>query len=317
VKLARSQTTRIDASPNANQQQLKNKFIYDLLHGSIENEADILRYSHLFNLDFTISRAVIVIDAGEFILDNRVKANFNPFIPINSATSIETAHILRKITFLINSIISYFHFSNDIICTYIANGVIAVIKTGDNLNTDWLDHRNISQQSLSWANLNELKYIATALLLRLQSDTAVNINIAIGRYYTGVQGIAHSYQEACTVLSLGCRFGDNNQVHCLDKLGVAAFIGVPEEKIKIELATYLLAPLKQDPELITTLKVFFAENCCSSSAAAKLSIHRNTLTYRLDKITTLIGLDPRRFDEAVQIHLSLLTTQPPVTTRRM
>ncbi|WP_369128003.1 helix-turn-helix domain-containing protein [Ligilactobacillus salivarius] len=35
-------------------------------------------------------------------------------------------------------------------------------------------------------------------------------------------------------------------------------------------------------------------------------MHRNTLNYRLDKIASLIGLDPRRFDEAVQIRLALL-----------
>ena len=40
--------------------------------------------------------------------------------------------------------------------------------------------------------------------------------------------------------------------------------------------------------------------------AKRLCIHRNTLTYRLEKITSLTGLDPRCFDEAVQIRLALL-----------
>ncbi|MCY7322639.1 MAG: helix-turn-helix domain-containing protein, partial [Phormidesmis sp. CAN_BIN36] len=35
-------------------------------------------------------------------------------------------------------------------------------------------------------------------------------------------------------------------------------------------------------------------------------IHRNTLSYRLDKITSLTGLNPRQFDDAVQIRLALL-----------
>ena len=43
-----------------------------------------------------------------------------------------------------------------------------------------------------------------------------------------------------------------------------------------------------------------------SLAATELSIHRNTLSYRLDKIASLTGLDPRRFDDAVQIRLALL-----------
>jgi len=37
-----------------------------------------------------------------------------------------------------------------------------------------------------------------------------------------------------------------------------------------------------------------------------LAIHHNTLTYRLQKIALLTGLDPRRFEEATQIYLALL-----------
>jgi carbohydrate diacid regulator len=89
-------------------------------------------------------------------------------------------------------------------------------------------------------------------------------------------------------------------------LGIAAFIGVADEQTKIELATYLLSPLNHEPELLTTLDTFFSENCYPSSTASRLSIHRNTLSYRLDKITSLTGLEPRRFDDAVQIRLALL-----------
>ena len=121
-----------------------------------------------------------------------------------------------------------------------------------------------------------------------------------------MRGLAQSYQDARAALSLGCRFRDRNQVHCLDRLGIAAFIGVADEQTKIELATYLLSPLNHEPELLTTLDAFFAEDCCPSLTASRLSIHRNTLSYRLDKITSLTGLDPRRFDDAVQIRLALL-----------
>jgi carbohydrate diacid regulator len=53
------------------------------------------------------------------------------------------------------------------------------------------------------------------------------------------------------------------------------------------------------------LRVFFSANCSSVIAARQLSIHRNTLSYRLDKIATLTGLDPRRFNDAVQLRISL------------
>lgn len=46
VELIVNQTAVIDALPN--QHQLKNKFIYDLLHCLIEDEATVVRYSKLF-----------------------------------------------------------------------------------------------------------------------------------------------------------------------------------------------------------------------------------------------------------------------------
>ena len=52
--------------------------------------------------------------------------------------------------------------------------------------------------------------------------------------------------------------------------------------------------------------MFFDENCCPSKTASHLAIHRNTLSYRLDKVTSLTGLDPRRFDDAIQMRLALL-----------
>jgi carbohydrate diacid regulator len=95
-------------------------------------------------------------------------------------------------------------------------------------------------------------------------------------------------------------------VYCLDDLGVAAFVGIADEATKIDLAKHLLSPLDQEPELIDTLRVFFEENCYPSSTASQLSIHRNTLSYRLDKIASLTGLNPRQFDDAIQIRLALL-----------
>jgi carbohydrate diacid regulator len=52
--------------------------------------------------------------------------------------------------------------------------------------------------------------------------------------------------------------------------------------------------------------VFFQENCSPAATSARLFIHRNTLTYRLDKIAALIGLDPKHFEDAMLIRLALM-----------
>ncbi len=298
VEMVINQTAVIDALPN--QHQLKNKFIYDLLHGLIDDEATVLRQAKLLGLDLSPPRAVILIDAAEYILGYGNSQQ-------GEQETVE-ARVRRRAQLVIGSVVGFFHLPNDTICAYIGDGEVAVLKASDtkNLGT-WADCGDVPEQSSSsWANLTALNRAAEALRVRLRGDTGASISIGIGRYHPGIRGLARSYQDARAALSLGCRFHDRNQVHCLDRLGIAGFIGVADEQTKIELATYLLSPLDHEPELLATLDAFFASDLSPSSTASRLSIHRNTLSYRLDKITSLTGLEPRRFDDAVQIRLALL-----------
>lgn len=296
VELVINQVRLYDQLPN--HYELKNKFIRDLLYGKIDDEATILEQAKLLGLDFTPPRAVLLIDATDYIL-----------APTGTNwPQVTNSTIQRRARFIIDSIVGFFHLPNDMICAYIGEGEIAVLKASDTKNlTTWADSAADSGvQSSSWANLIALRRAAGALLTRLRADTSASINIGIGRYHPGLFGLAHSYEDARAALSLGRRFNGHNQVYCLDQLGIAAFIGISDERTKIELALHLLSPLDHEPELIETLHVFFNDDCCPSLAATELSIHRNTLSYRLDKIASLTGLDPRRFDDAVQIRLALL-----------
>ncbi|WP_228054570.1 PucR family transcriptional regulator [Gloeocapsopsis crepidinum] len=295
IEMVINQTAIIDNLPT--QHQLKDKFIYDLLHGLID-ETTVVRYSKLLGLDLSPPRAVILIDASEYILGNH---------PQQSEETVEVK-IRRRAQLVISSIVRFFLLPKDTICAYIGDGEIAVLKASNTKNlANWAKSGDVLEQSsYSWANLTALNRAAIALLACLRADTGTEISIGIGRYHPGIQGLAHSYQDARAALSLGCRFHGKNQVHCLAQLGIAALVGVSDEKTKIELATHLLSPLDREPELLATLDTFFATNLSSKATASQLLIHRNTLTYRLEKITSLIGLDPRRFDDAVQIRLALL-----------
>ena len=63
------------------------------------------------------------------------------------------------------------------------------------------------------------------------------------------------------------------------------------------------------PELIRTLEQYLADNLNVSQAAKHLYLHRNTLLYRLAKIRSLTGLDPRNFEQALELKLALLLWQ--------
>ncbi len=296
VELIINQTVVVDRLPN--QRELKDKFIHDLLHEPITDEATFLREAQILGMDFAPPRAAILIDAGEYILSSNRSGR----------PELAEARSRRRAQLIIASVVGFFDLPNDTICAYIGNGEVVVLKASSTQDlVAWTDREGGQQPSSpSWADLEALKRASAALLARLRRDINAPISVGIGRYHPGIRGLARSYQDARTALTLGHRFHGQNQVHCLDGLGIAAFVGVSDESTKIDLATHLLSPLDHAEELLDTLNIFFSQNCCPSSTANRLSIHRNTLSYRLDKAASLTGLDPRRFDDAVQIRLALL-----------
>jgi carbohydrate diacid regulator len=296
VDLVVDQTAVIARLPN--QRELKNKLIHDLLRGSLGDESDVLREAQILGMDLSRPRAVILIDAADYILSWRSSARLDT----------SEAVIRRRAQRVIDSVVHFFNLPDATICAYIGDGEVAVLKASSSQDLGpWAEGaEDADQLSPSWANLAALKRAGAALLARLRRDTNASISVGIGRYHRGIRGLPRSYQDARAALSLGCRFHGQNQVHCLDGLGVAAFVGISDERTKVELAVHLLSPLDHEPELLATLALYFREDCCPSPTAKRLAIHRNTLSYRLEKIASLTGLDPRRFDDAVQIRLALL-----------
>jgi carbohydrate diacid regulator len=278
-------------------QTYKNQVIANLLKGKISEGKVAWQQAHQLGIDLTPPRAVILIDAADFI----PSPGHDSFL-----SRLDQQHCSRSI---INSIVTFFNLPNDTICADLGGGEFAVIKASDTRNlSPWAAHALTTADVLSpsWTNLDALKRAGNALLARLREETATPLSVGIGRYHPGILGLARSYEDARVALRLGRQFNGQNRVYCLDDLGIAAFACVADERTKVELALHLLSPLDNEPDLIQTLNVFFAENCALSATARRLCIHRNTLTYRLEKIASLTGLDPRHFDEAVQIRLALL-----------
>lgn len=277
----------------------KNKLVHDLLHGSRTDMAALTREAHILGMDLSRPRAVILIDAGAYLQRGALD-------PLRTRGGDEET--LRRVQVVIGSIVSFFNLPDDTICAYIGENEIAVLKASSSQDLSaWTNgEERAGVGTSSWADLGALKRAAQALVRQLQRETGAAMSIGLGRYHPGIEGLARSYQDARAALSLGRRFREGESLHCLDSLGIAAFVGVADERTKVELAMHLLSPLDQDPDLLATLRTYFAQDCSASETARALSVHRNTLGYRFDKIALLTGLDPRRFDDAVQIRIALI-----------
>ena len=300
VELIVNQVTVINQIPN--QRQLERRFVYSLLFEPVSDEAAVLRHGASIGVDLTIPRAVLLIDASRYILGADHSAE-------HSVERIADEGMAQKrAEGIIALIAEYFHLPRATICTYIGNGEVVVLKASATKDLSaWTSREEGEALPIaSWANLAALKRAARGLLSQLRTGIHSPVTIGIGRYYPGIDGLPRSYQDARAALTLGGHSLGPNRVHCLDALGIAAFVGVSDARTKIDLATHLLSPLDHEDELLQTLRAFFEQDCCISATANSLGIHRNTLNYRLEKVASLTGLDPHRFDDAVQIRLALV-----------
>ncbi|HMA35651.1 MAG TPA: helix-turn-helix domain-containing protein, partial [Chloroflexia bacterium] len=225
-------------------------------------------------------------------------------------SSAETAEGRRsgRARALITSVNNFFRQPYDAVPAYLGGAEIAILKACGPPATAPSPPRPATPRTLdpAWDDGPALCASAEALLARLRGETRASLGLGIGRYHPGIGGLVRSYQDAAAALHIGQRFSGRGRVYTLDRLGVGAFIGLTDEATKVDLARHLLGPLERELDLVATLEAFFAANCSPSATAAALAIHRNTLTYRLDKVRMLTGLDPRNFDEAVQIRSGLL-----------
>jgi purine catabolism regulator len=78
------------------------------------------------------------------------------------------------------------------------------------------------------------------------------------------------------------------------------------------------AVLAHDPDgaggLIATLRAYLRSGCRPGPAARELSVHRHTLSYRLDRIAQLTGRDPRSGEHLLPYGMALELLDQRATT---
>jgi carbohydrate diacid regulator len=138
------------------------------------------------------------------------------------------------------------------------------------------------------------------------SQRELEITLGIGQYYPDIGGLRKSYQDARLALDVGAKVWGANRVYHIKDVGMFVSLANITQDRKAELAHQILHPLLRDQQLFKTVRNFLDSGLNLTEASERLHIHRNTLIYRLDKTKKLINLDPRHFDDALQIKLGLM-----------
>ena len=87
--------------------------------------------------------------------------------------------------------------------------------------------------------------------------------------------------------------------------GGREFAGFGADLIK-EVFGDQIPEILEDEEAMSTISKFFENNLNISETARQLYVHRNTLVYRLERIENAIGLDIRKFDDAMTFRIAIM-----------
>lgn len=151
-------------------------------------------------------------------------------------------------------------------------------------------------------DLEELTQFAQALQETLMGETAHQMTIGIGKNRHTMDELRESYMEARRAIEVGRIFKAEESIYVYSRLILERFLMELPQDISAYYHSLLFNRKNQrlfNDEMLYTIDMFFKKDLNLSDTARQLYIHRNTLVYRLDKVQKQIGLDLRKFEDAV------------------
>jgi PucR family transcriptional regulator, purine catabolism regulatory protein len=136
------------------------------------------------------------------------------------------------------------------------------------------------------------------------AEAGIHATIGIGGAYTKPNGLRWSYFEARDAASHGLPVNEP------ERLSLTSLLLASEDVPLADMANESLNPLRafdaaHGAELMTTLESYLSNNGSVAAVAEELTLHRNTVRYRLAQITELTGYDPAQTADRVQLWLAL------------
>ena len=138
-------------------------------------------------------------------------------------------------------------------------------------------------------------------------ETGVAVKIAIGGTCKTIVDLGHSYSQAIATFRMVNSTNTKGEIHSFKEFVLIKMLeDLPKYKLVEYLDTlldYSARDIFADEEMINTAEEFLLNSLNVSETSRNLYLHRNTLTYRLDKIEKETGLDIRKFSDAVTFRL--------------
>lgn len=269
--------------------QAKERFMQNLLQGNIDQDGDLFfARAKLFGYDLKFPCCVIVMDM--ISIDGE---DVSSWLRLNIKRQFELERLKSNILTMLKQ------FQNPwAMMTFVEQNRLVAIHP-------LLQGDDNEEKTRIWGH-QALSNIHDTFLKRFK----IRLNVGTGEVAHQLGDISRSFKSACLTLKICERISpqhkNNPQIHHWDE----AYLGHLLEKTPAEVRKHFYSKINpaffSNDELISTMKVFFDSHLNVSKAAKKLFIHRNTLTYRLNRIKNITGLDPQCFHEAVNLYLAVM-----------
>ncbi len=148
----------------------------------------------------------------------------------------------------------------------------------------------------------DLHQFGFALQETVMGETGLNVTIGISDVTAEISRLHAAYRQARRAIEIGRIYAPEQTVYMYRTMYLQRFLS----DLNPEMASHYYGLLFNSrtqklfsDEMLYTIEMFFKKDLNLSETARQLYIHRNTLVYRLDKVQRELGLDLRRFDDAV------------------
>jgi len=151
--------------------------------------------------------------------------------------------------------------------------------------------------------------LANMIVDNMHAEAMVKVRVGYGNRVNNLQDIAKSYQEAKMALEVGRIFYAEKEIVSYSQLGIGRLIyQLPMTLCEMFIKEVFVDGIPDvfDEETMVTIQKFFENNLNISETARQLYVHRNTLVYRLERLEKIIGLDIRKFDDAMTFKIALM-----------
>ncbi len=154
--------------------------------------------------------------------------------------------------------------------------------------------------------------IAGEILSMINTELMVTARVSYGKTRTGLSDIRESYLEADMAMEIGDIFFEEMQIVSYQSLGLGRII----YQLPMSLCTLFTEEVfgESSAEVLTESEIkiinsFFDNSLSIAGVVRDLDIKRSTLVHRLDVIEKKVGLDIRKFDDAMTLKVALMVTK--------